>query len=56
MTKLRQAMIDAMLVRGFADRTHESYLSSVEGLAKYYGYIRISQPMNCDNSRVSYWF
>ncbi len=36
MTKLRQAMIDAMLVRGFADRTHESYLSSVEGLAKYY--------------------
>ena len=36
MTKLRQAMIDAMLVRGFAARTHESYLSAVEGLAKYY--------------------
>ena len=36
MTKLRQAMIDAMLVRGFAVNTHESYLSAVEGLAKYY--------------------
>lgn len=36
MTKLRQAMIDAMLVRGFASRTHESYLGAVEGLAKYY--------------------
>ena len=36
MTKLRQAMIDAMLVRGFAVRTHESYLSAVEGLANYY--------------------
>jgi integrase/recombinase XerD len=36
MTKLRQAMIDAMLVRGLASRTHESYLRAVEGLAKYY--------------------
>ncbi len=36
MSKLRQAMIDAMLVRGFAVRTHRSYLSAVEGLAKYY--------------------
>ena len=36
MSKLRKAMIDAMLVRGFAPRTHESYLSSVEGLWKYY--------------------
>ncbi len=36
MTKLRQAMIDAMLVRGFAVRTHESYLSAVAGLANYY--------------------
>ncbi len=36
MTKLRQAMSDAMLVRGFTVRTHQSYLSAVEGLAKYY--------------------
>ena len=36
MTRLRQAMIDAMLVRGFAARTHESYLSAVTDLAKYY--------------------
>lgn len=36
MTKLRQAMIDAMLLRGFAARTHESYLYAVSGLAKYY--------------------
>ncbi len=36
MTKLRQAMIDAMLVRGFAARTHQSYLGAVEGLARYY--------------------
>ncbi len=36
MTQLRQSMIDAMLVRGFSPRTHQSYLSAVEGLAKYY--------------------
>ena len=36
MTPLRQAMIDAMLMRGFAVRTQHSYLSAVEGLAKYY--------------------
>ena len=35
-SKLRQAMIDAMLVRGFAVRTHQSYLSAVADLAKYY--------------------
>ena len=29
-------MIDAMLVRGFSPRTHQSYLSAVKGLAKYY--------------------
>jgi len=36
MSKLRQAMIDAMLVRGFADRTQQSYLSAVADLSKYY--------------------
>jgi hypothetical protein len=29
-------MIDAMLVRGFADRTQHSYLSAVADLSKYY--------------------
>jgi len=36
MTPLRQKMIDAMQVRGFAARTHESYLSAVAALAKHY--------------------
>lgn len=36
MTPLRQQMIDAMLVRGFSPRTHQSYLSAVAGLARYY--------------------
>lgn len=36
MTELRQAMIDAMLLRGFAERTQQCYLRSVEGLARYY--------------------
>ena len=37
MTPLRQKMIDAMQVRGFSPRTHESYLYVVNALAKYYG-------------------
>lgn len=37
MTPLRQKMIDAMQVRGFSVRTHQSYLSAVSELAKYYG-------------------
>ena len=36
MTKLRQQMDDAMLARGFADRTRESYLWAVTGLARFY--------------------
>lgn len=36
MTTLRQRMIDAMVLRGFAARTQESYLASVAGLAKHY--------------------
>ncbi len=36
MTKLRQAMIDAMVVRGFSTRTHRSYLDAVAGLAMHY--------------------
>lgn len=36
MTPLRQQMIDAMRQRGFAVRTHESYLAAVSDLARYY--------------------
>jgi site-specific recombinase XerD len=36
MTPLRQKMIDAMQVRGFAVRTHQSYLNAVTDLARYY--------------------
>ena len=36
MTKLHQAMIDAMHLRGFSIRTHRSYLDAVGGLANYY--------------------
>jgi integrase/recombinase XerD len=36
MTELRQRMNDAMLLRGLADRTRESYIACVLGLAKYH--------------------
>ena len=37
MSPLRQKMIDAMRMRGFSMRTHQSYLSAVSELARYYG-------------------
>jgi hypothetical protein len=36
MKTLREQMDDAMLLRGFASRTRESYLAAVKALAKYY--------------------
>ena len=36
MTKLREAMEKAMVLRGFSERTHESYIHGVRGLAAYY--------------------
>ncbi len=36
MTELRQRMIEAMILRGFALRTQETYLACVAGLAKHY--------------------
>jgi hypothetical protein len=36
MTRLRKQMIDAMLLRGFAARTQESYCGAVIALAKHY--------------------
>ena len=36
MTELRRRMDEDMVVRGMADRTRETYLWAVEGLARYY--------------------
>jgi len=36
MTELRQRMMDAMVLRGFALRTRETYLACVAGLARHY--------------------
>lgn len=36
MTPLRQNMLDAMLLRGFAKRTQESYVEAIYRMAKYY--------------------
>lgn len=36
MTTLRQAMKEAMLLRGFSERTKESYIQGVRGIAAYY--------------------
>jgi len=36
MTPLRQKMIDAMQVRGFSVRTHQSYLAAVTDLSRYF--------------------
>ncbi len=37
MTPLRQKMIEDMQLRGLAERTQQSYVAAVEGLARYYG-------------------
>lgn len=36
MTELRRRMIQAMTIRGFSRRTHESYVHAMLGLAKHY--------------------
>ncbi|MBE0472960.1 site-specific integrase [Rhodoferax sp.] len=36
MTPLRQRMIDAMVTRGFAARTQESYVEAIARLARHY--------------------
>ncbi len=36
MTPLRQRMLNDMTVRGLAENTKKSYLSSVTGLARHY--------------------
>lgn len=37
MTPLRQKMIEDMQLRGLAERTQQSYLAAVQGLAEYFG-------------------
>ena len=37
MTPLRQRMLDALVLRGMAARTQESYLEAVSRLARHYG-------------------
>lgn len=36
MTPLRQRMLDALVVRGMAERTQEAYIGAVAGLARHY--------------------
>ncbi len=36
MTPLRQRMLDAMVLRGFAPRTQEAYIDAVKGLARHW--------------------
>lgn len=37
MSPLQQKLIDAMLLRGFSQKTQKSYIAAVKGLATYYG-------------------
>ena len=37
MTPLRQRMLDALILRGMAERTQESYIEAVARLARHYG-------------------
>ena len=36
MTELRQRMLDAMVQRGFAERTQETYIRAIQRMAKHY--------------------
>ncbi len=36
MTPLRQRMLDALVLRGMAERTQEAYIGAVVGLARHY--------------------
>ena len=47
-TKLRQAMDDVMVLRGFSPRTRESYLACVKALARHYG----KSPDGLDAARI----
>ncbi len=48
MTQLRQKMINEMKVRNFAERTQQSYIEAVAGLARHYNL----SPEKISNDRV----
>ena len=52
MTPLRQKMIDAMIVRGFAARTQNSYLYAVTHLANHYH----QSPDKLDENQIRAFF
>ena len=52
MTPLREAMIDAMLVRGLAAQTRSAYLRAVSGLARYYA----RSPTTLDADEIQRYF
>jgi site-specific recombinase XerD len=54
MTPLRQKMMDAMQVRGFSARTHQSYLSAVSALAQYYH--RPPEQLNLDELQAYFLY
>jgi len=51
MTPLRQQMVDAMVLRGLAGRTQESYVGVVAQLARYYH----CSPDRLDSAQVKAW-
>ena len=51
MTPLRQQMIEAMVLRGLAGRTQQSYVAVVAQLARYYG----CSPDQLDGAQVRAW-
>jgi integrase/recombinase XerD len=52
MTPLRQTMIDAMQLRGFAPRTQRSYLEVIQALARYYH----RSPAELSNAQLQAYF
>lgn len=52
MSKLRKAMIDQMLLKGFSERTKKSYLNAVDLLARHYHL----SPDQLTQSEVQDWF
>lgn len=52
MTPLRQKMIDAMLIRGLAKRTQQSYIDAVNQIATYYQ----CSPENLNTEQIQSWF
>ena len=52
MSVLRQKMIDQMLLRGFSERTKESYLNSVNLLARHYSV----SPEKLSHDDIQNWF